>query len=112
VLPPRDACVSSVTGDHGQHDAPAARRAERVQLCADVAVRRSGVRAFRVRVFDLSPEGCKVEFIEVPAIGERIWVKFDTLEAVEGSVRWTAGHTGGVQFARPLYEPVFRRLIA
>lgn len=53
-----------------------------------------------------------MEFIEVPAIGERIWVKFDTLEAVEGSVRWTAGHTGGVQFARPLYEPVFRRLIA
>ena len=74
-------------------------------------MRRTGVRGFRVRVFDLSPEGCKVEFVEIPAVGERIWVKFDKLESVEGNVRWTAGHMCGVEFMRTLYEPVFRRLV-
>jgi len=62
-------------------------------------------------VFDLSPEGCKVEFVEIPAVGERIWVEFDNLESVEGKVRWTAGYMGGVEFVRALYESVFRRLV-
>jgi hypothetical protein len=86
------------------------RRAERIPLAADVAVRRTGVKPFRVRIYDLSPKGCKVEFVEVPAVGERVWVKFDCLESLEATVRWTEGHTGGVQFERSLYEPVFRRL--
>jgi hypothetical protein len=45
-------------------------------------------------------------------VGERVWVKFDGLEAIEGSVRWVDGHTGGVQFTRPLHEAVFERLAA
>lgn len=61
-------------------------------------------------VFDLSPEGCKIEFVERPGLGERVWVKFDNLEALEGSVRWVAGHVGGVQFERPLHAAVFDRL--
>jgi hypothetical protein len=63
-----------------------------------------------VNVFDLSPRGCKIEFIERPAVGERVWVKFDGLEAVEGMVRWVAGHVGGVEFQRPLHDAVFKRL--
>jgi hypothetical protein len=34
------------------------------------------------------------------------------LEAIEGSVRWVEGHTGGVQFEHPLHEAVFDRLAA
>jgi len=90
---------------------PVPRRADRVALVAEVGVRRAGVKPFRVRAFDLSPAGCKIEFIEVPSVGERVWVKFDALEALEGTVRWTEGHVGGVQFERSLYEPVFRRLV-
>jgi PilZ domain len=84
---------------------------ERIRFTAEAALRRSGGRAFRVRLFDLSAEGCKIEFIERPAIGERVWVRFGALQAVEGTVRWIDGHIGGVQFERPLYEPVFQQLI-
>ena len=86
------------------------RRPDRVQFTAEAGLRRSGCHSFRVRVFDLSPQGCKIEFIEIPALGERLWVKFDGLEALEGSVRWVDGHVGGVKFERPLHDAVFQRL--
>jgi hypothetical protein len=86
------------------------RQADRVPLTAEVGIRRSGLNAFRVRVFDASPQGCKIEFIERPAVGERVWVKFDGLEALSATVRWVEGHIGGVHFERPLYGAVFRRL--
>jgi hypothetical protein len=65
---------------------------------------------FRVRAFDLSPAGCKIEFIERPALGERVWIKFDDLEAIESEVRWLDGHIGGVQFAHPLHPAVFEQI--
>lgn len=83
----------------------------RLSLNAEVGIRRSGLRPFRVRVFDASPEGCKIEFVERPAVGERVWVKFDGLEALEGMVRWVDGHIGGVEFNRPLHQSVFQRLV-
>ena len=52
------------------------------------------------------------EFVERPAVDEHIWVKFDNLEALEGTVRSVDGHTGGVRFQRPLHEAVFERLAA
>jgi len=87
------------------------RSAERAALAADVGIRRRSGRCFRVRIFDLSPLGCKTEFVERPDVGERVWVKFDDLQAVEGTVHWVAGHVGGVKFERPIHEAVFRRLI-
>jgi len=87
------------------------RRTERVYYATEVSVRRAGTRSFRVGAFDLSPRGCKIEFVERPAVGERIWVKFDGLEALQCSVRWTAGHIGGVEFDRPLHQAVFERLV-
>lgn len=99
-----------MTSDHvGPHDP---RSAHRKALDAEVRLRRSGSHGFRVRVFDASPEGCKVEFVERPSVGERVWVKFDGLEGIEVTVRWVEGHTGGVQFERPLHEAVFHRLAA
>jgi hypothetical protein len=86
------------------------RRAHRTDLDAEVRLRRSGALGFRVRVLDASREGCKVEFVERPAVGERIWVRFDGLEGIEASVRWVEGHIGGVQFLHPLHEAVFERL--
>lgn len=83
---------------------------DRRPFTTEAGIRRSGGRAFRVRIFDLSPSGCKIEFVERPSIGERVWVKFDGLEAIEGTVRWVAGHIGGVQFTRPLHDGIFQRL--
>lgn len=50
------------------------------------------------------PRGGRVAFVEWPAIGERIWIRFDNLGTLEGTARWLDGHTGGVQFERPLPE--------
>ena len=87
-----------------------ARGTSRVPFVADVSIRRSGAKAYRVGLFDLSPEGCRIEFVERPAVGERAWIKFDRLQAIEGVVRWVDGHVGGVAFTRPLHDAVFDRL--
>lgn len=97
-----------MSSDRGDPQEP--RGSGRLRLDAEVGIRRQGQHAFRVRLFDASPEGCKIEFVERPAVGERIWIKFDGMEAIEGSVRWIAGHTGGVHFVRPMHEAVFRRV--
>jgi hypothetical protein len=86
------------------------RAADRIQHRREAGIRRSGGRSFRVNVFDLSPRGCKIEFVERPDVGERVWVKFDGLESIEATVRWISGPVGGVEFRRPLYEAVFRHL--
>jgi hypothetical protein len=87
------------------------RAARRASFSAEAGLRRTGGRSFRVHVFDLSPRGCKIEFIERPSIDERVWVKFDGIAAVEGSVRWVAGHVGGISFAHGLHEAVLERLL-
>lgn len=86
------------------------RTASRLDFTAEAGIRRAGVRPYRVRVFDASAEGCKIEFVERPSVGERIWVKFDGIEALEGTVRWIAGHIGGVKFEQPLHPAVFQRI--
>ena len=88
------------------------RGSPRHSLDAEVGIRRAGSPRYRVRIFDASPEGCKIEFVERPAIGERVWVKFEGLEGIAATVRWVEGYSGGVRFDRALHEAVFKRLMA
>jgi len=98
--------------DSDAPDPGESRGPRRLLFETEANIRRSGAHAFRVRVFDASRNGCKIEFIERPAVGERLWIKFDGLVAVEGIVRWVAGHVGGIEFVLPLHEAVFERLAA
>jgi hypothetical protein len=91
---------------------PSARRSERTALDATVSLRRSGKLNYRVRVFDASLHGCRVEFVDRPSIQEQLWVKFDGLQAIEAEVCWTEGFTTGVNFRQPIHPAVFERLIA
>jgi hypothetical protein len=102
----RSAVVSLGFGSANQRPRSTDRRSSSIE----VGIRRSGGHSFRVRLFDLSPKGCKVEFVERPEVGERIWVKFDTLQGIAGSVRWVAGHVGGIQFEPAMHEAVFHAL--
>lgn len=88
------------------------RQHERVQVTADISLRGAGRPSYRVRIFDLTPAGCGVEFVERPAVGDRLWVKFDFLDAIEGTVRWVDGHYGGLEFARPIFVPVFDHIVS
>lgn len=88
------------------------RRHERVSVAGEVTMRRSGKINFRVHVYDLSPEGCKAEFVERPELDEQLWIKFDGLEALEARVRWLSGAKAGVRFSRPLHPAVFDLIVS
>lgn len=88
------------------------RNCERIELTANIALRRAGRQHYRARVFDISTRGCKVEFVERPRLDELIWVKFEGLDAIEAEVCWKDGFHGGVKFLRPIYPPVFDMLLA
>jgi hypothetical protein len=87
-------------------------RRDRLAVEADIALRRPGKLHFRVRVRDISPEGCKAELVERPEVGELVWVRFDGIEALPAEVRWTAGFVAGLRFERPIHAAVFDRLAA
>jgi hypothetical protein len=84
---------------------------QRISLEAEVALRRAGKLTFRVRLFDVSPAGCKAEFVERPELHEQLWVKFDRVEALEASVCWIAGTKVGLRFLRPVHPAVFDLLL-
>lgn len=88
-----------------------ARKAERVHINAEVALRRSGQLNYRVHAYDLSRFGCKLEFVERPQLDERVWVKFDGLDAVEGMICWVEGFAAGVEFVRAIHPSVFDALV-
>ena len=88
------------------------RRSERVSVSAEVALRRAGKLHFQVRVFDVSPDGCKAEFVDRPELHEHLWIRFPGMEALEASVRWIAGPCAGLQFARPIHQAVFDLMLA
>ena len=88
------------------------RRSDRVALDAHVSLRRSGQHTYRVHVYDVSPHGCKLEFVERPKIDEHVWVKFEGLDSIECLVSRVDGFEVGVEFVRPMHSAVFETLIA
>lgn len=88
------------------------RAQKRLELTADVAIRQTGRQPFQTRVLDLSPAGCKVEFVERPKIGEVVWAKFEGLASLEAEVRWVEGFHGGIEFKRAIHPAVFEMLAA
>lgn len=88
------------------------RKDERKALNAKVLLRRAGRKNYEVQATDLSPSGCKVEFVDRPLVAECHWIKFANLDALEAEVRWVNGHTAGLEFVRPIYPAVFELLLA
>jgi PilZ domain len=87
------------------------RRSERTSTAAEVSLRRLGQVAHRVRVTDLSPEGCKVELIQRPDVEERMLIKFEGLEALEAEVCWVERFRAGLRFEKPMHPAVFDLLL-
>lgn len=87
------------------------RRSERTALSADVSLRRLGQNNYSVRVNDLSPDGCKVELVERPRIGEHLLIKFNGLEVLDGEVCWMEGYVAGLRFEKAIHPAVFDLLV-
>jgi hypothetical protein len=86
------------------------RKSDRVQIRAMAKLRRRGHHNFTVQVYDLSPEGCKLEFMERPELEETVWIKFEALELLQAKVCWVQDLCVGVEFERPLHPAVFETL--
>lgn len=80
-------------------------------LSAEVTLRRAGQSTYRVKVFDVSLDGCKVEFVQRPKLDDLVWIKFDNLQSLEAMVCWVRGFEVGLEFARPIHPAVFEMLI-
>jgi len=90
----------------------APRKSARVSIAAEVKLRRRGHHNFTVQVFDLSREGCRLEFLERPQLDETVWVKFEGLEGLEATVCWLDKTVAGVEFVRPIHPAVFDHLVS
>lgn len=88
------------------------RKHERVETVGELSLRRAGRQQYQIRIFDLTPTGCRVEFVERPRSGELLWVKFPGFDSLEATVRWVDGFYGGLEFVRPIYPAVFDLLLA
>lgn len=87
------------------------RVSQRVSLSGQVSLRRLGQNNYRVRVNDLSPEGCRVDLVERPNIGEHMLIKFEGLDVLDGEVCWVEGFVAGLRFKNPIHPTVFGLLI-
>jgi len=88
------------------------RQGERANVSTEVKLRRIGQPNYSVKMFDLSPEGCRIEVIERPRVGEQLMIKFEGLEVLQAKVCWIEGFVVGLKFARPLHPAVFDLLVA
>lgn len=88
-----------------------ARATKRLETKISATMQRHGQVKYAVSVSDMSPSGCKVEFVDRPEIDERVHMRFQGLEAIEGIVRWIADHHAGVYFEKQIHPAVFEQLI-
>lgn len=84
---------------------------DRLKVEGAVSLRRVGRKQYQTRLLDVTPNGCKVEFVERPRAGELLWVKLEGLDTVEAAVRWVDGFFGGIEFVRPIHRAVFDLLV-
>lgn len=83
------------------------RSAERLNILAEISLRRPGRPSFQVRVCDISTHGCRCEFVDRPEPGEQVLVKLEGLEALPATTRWVEPPLTGLKFDRPIHPAVF-----
>ncbi len=88
------------------------RRAQRVPITAEIALRRSFDTRYRVNLLDLSPKGCRVELVERVLPGARLWISLPGIKTIEARACWVDNFVAGVEFIIPLHASVFDMLVA
>ena len=87
------------------------RRSCRRPVDHEVGVKKLGGFGFQLPTLDVSPEGCRVELVEMVDAGERVIVRLPALEPLGAEVAWVQGANAGLQFQRPLHSAVFDQLM-
>lgn len=62
-------------------------------------------------ISDISPEGCRLTTQTLAfRMGAAVVIRPQGMEGIGGIVRWIDGQHAGIEFHRPLYEPVVDHL--
>lgn len=87
------------------------RRAKRHMLVLPARCRSRSGFVDHVVISDLSEGGCRIDSLGlVLGVGDMVVVRPQALEGLTGVIRWTKGHSAGIEFDRPLYGPVVEHL--
>lgn len=74
-------------------------------------VRDSAVVALKVRVKDLSTDGCRVSGLEELEGGSEIWLKITGLAPMRARVAWVSAGEAGCEFSAPLNATTLEELL-
>ena len=87
------------------------RRANRAALRLSATMREAGRGRVGVRVIDMSTHGCRVEVTTGISAETWIWLSIAGLETQYCRVIWRHQEFAGLEFATPLADAVFERLL-
>ena len=88
------------------------RRAERAALRLNATVRVASRSRVEARVIDISTHGCRIECTSADIATEVwLWLSIAGLENQYCRVAWHAREFAGLEFSKPLAEPVLERLL-
>lgn len=95
-------------GTQWDHDG---RRAERLDVQMQAALRPSGAKKFTVDVSDISVVGVSFGTASNLHIGDRVWLTVPGMAGLESRVVWRNGHRYGCEFINPLYVAVLDHIV-
>jgi hypothetical protein len=87
------------------------RRANRAALNLTATMRDGSRSKAKVRVIDISTHGCRIECTTPVADGGNVWLNLEGLEAQYCRVVWHCEEFVGLEFEKPLAQPVFDKLL-
>ena len=87
------------------------RRATRAALSLTATMREGSHTKVQVRVIDISTGGCRIECTSAVGVGNNVWLSIPGLENQYCRVIWHCQEFVGVEFEKPLAEPVFQKLL-
>lgn len=87
------------------------RRAPRAGLRLSATIREPGRSRVGVKVIDISTHGCRIEATTGASTDSWVLLSIAGLETQYCRVVWKAHEFAGLEFATPLAEPVFERLL-
>jgi len=91
---------------------PDRRRVNRLALRLSATMRDGSKTRVKARVIDISTHGCRIECTSQVADDSWIWLSIAGLENQYCRVAWHCQEFIGLEFAKPLSDAVFERLLA
>lgn len=109
-------CSDGHAGLHfGQAEMPLKRTTKRViertLVEAEIQVRSQGSPTYQVKVYDATPEGCKIDDLDRLRVDEPIYIRFPGLEPVEARLCWRREFNAGLRFVHAIHPAVFELLL-